>query len=528
MNYDFEINIEDKNNAHTLCLNNIKPNSKVLDIGCAVGALGDYLVRHKQCEVVGVDIDKTSLEKARTKNVYSELYELDLNAFQNQLDKYKGYFDYILLADVIEHVYNPEMLITSLKPLLKQNGAFIFSIPNIAHGSIKLDLLGNSFNYTEIGLLDKTHIRFFTLQSILEFFKKLGLKIENIDRVYNSFDNTNINLKLIEEDFESYVFQYIFKATQSNEKELEFLNYKKTVPKPEDIIEQQKFVLPAQKEKRGSLIKEFKKNLRRKQIVIVIHIYKNMPNEKELVSLKQCFIVLKNYDICFVALESLDAVFYENMCKKLNIKFNIKRFADNYFKGLDGYNKLMLNYDFYNGFRKYKFMLVHQLDAYVFKDDLLYWTKQGYDYIGAPWFEGMDNAGTNASLLPEIGNGGFSLRKIKPLLNILHKNQKFEKLTHMLSVDSSIRRVIKNYFDYKNSIEFYLENFKEYEDIFWAKHARYFDEKFKTPAPSEALKFSFECNPHILYKMNNEQLPFGCHAWDRYNYEFWKQFIRER
>ena len=72
-----------------------------------------------------------------------------------------------------------------------------------------------------------------------------------------------------------------------------------------------------------------------------------------------------------------------------------------------------MNYDFYNGFRKYKFMLVHQLDAYVFKDDLLYWTKQGYDYIGAPWFEGMDNAGTNASLLPEIGNGGFSLRKIK-------------------------------------------------------------------------------------------------------------------
>ena len=82
----------------------------------------------------------------------------------NELDQYTSYFDRIILADVLEHLVDPMEVLRKLSKLLKNDGKFLIDIPNIAHSSIKYNLLKNNFNYTPMGLLDKTHIQIFYIK----------------------------------------------------------------------------------------------------------------------------------------------------------------------------------------------------------------------------------------------------------------------------------------------------------------------------------------------------------------------------
>lgn len=113
------------------------------------------------------------------------------------------------------------------------------------------------------------------------------------------------------------------------------------------------------------------------RVIIVIPIYKKSLNANEAKSLAQCQKVLHQYPIIFVAPESLEADFIPTENK-------VERFDDAYFKSPKTYNKLLINPLFYERFIAYEFMLIHQLDAYVFKDELEKWCQKGYDYIGAP------------------------------------------------------------------------------------------------------------------------------------------------
>lgn len=83
-----------------------------------------------------------------------------------------GQFDYIILADVIEHLHDPEETLARLIPYLKKDGSFLCSIPNMMHISVISPLLQGRFDYTDAGICDKTHLRFFTLDSILKLFQK--------------------------------------------------------------------------------------------------------------------------------------------------------------------------------------------------------------------------------------------------------------------------------------------------------------------------------------------------------------------
>ena len=134
--------------------------------------------------------------------------------------------------------------------------------------------------------------------------------------------------------------------------------------------------------------------------VVLIPIYKTNLNNNENRSLEQCFRILSpKHKIIFFASENLQTSFYEEFCLKNNITFEVERFEDKYFEDVRGYNALMKNENFYKRFLNYDYMLIYQLDAYVFKDELLYWCDKGYDYIGAPWFEGFAGADENLSLI---------------------------------------------------------------------------------------------------------------------------------
>lgn len=273
-----------------------------------------------------------------------------------------------------------------------------------------------------------------------------------------------------------------------------------------------------------------------KQTCIVVPIYKSFKklSKEELLSLNQLFGVLGKHDIFFICAKSFEPLEYIQATKRINISPVIKKFQDQYFSSIAGYNKMMLSLNFYRKFKAYNFMLIYQLDAFVFRNDLDEWCKKNYDFIGAPWFEACDqNMHTNKII--GVGNGGFSLRKINSTIKLLMRYERL-KLFRKLYMKSKLYYLIS--FEkilYKLRFVFHISVFdqavklflfpKINEDYFLTQCLGISFSDFDVAPYSEALKFSFEVNPTLLFSMNAENLPFGCHAWEKYEPEFWQQYI---
>jgi hypothetical protein len=228
------------------------------------------------------------------------------------------------------------------------------------------------------------------------------------------------------------------------------------------------------------------------KVAVIIPLYKTTLNQNEVQSLLQCQRILGKHPIIFVAPDSLNLNFLE----KWNIHYSAIRFEDQYFKSPQTYNKLLTSRKFYQAFENFEYILIYQLDAYVFEDNLLSWCAKGYDYIGAPKLKKHHLKG-KLSCEPVVLNGGLSLRKIKPIL-----------------------RYLTVYY-------FFFEAWHANEDMMFSfaqRRVYLFRYFLKLPHWKESLSFSIEKNPEVSYKLLGE-LPFGCHAWERYNPTFWKQFI---
>ncbi len=232
-------------------------------------------------------------------------------------------------------------------------------------------------------------------------------------------------------------------------------------------------------------------------IAVVIPVYKEALSENEKLSLKACQRELAEYPTWLIAPKNLDISNY----KKIHPSLRIQYFHPKYFKGVAGYNRLTMSSLLYKKFLSYKYVLIYQLDAFVFRDELLEWCRKDYDYIGAPWIaqiplpKGKPLIDMSRLFHNQVGNGGFSLRKVRA-------HYKIAKL---------FRPVIWM--------------FPKNEDFFWCYFVSKFHPNYKKPSVSEALKFAFELTPSKAYQRNNNQLPFGCHAWEKYEPEFWEKFI---
>ena len=205
----------------------ITPKAKVLDVGCACGDLGFAL--HEKDEsilIYGMEYDENSIAVAEQTNTYKHIWQADLNSFEaGTYAEHSQSFDFIIFGDVLEHLLNPAAVLEKFKALLKPTGAFLLSIPNIAHASIKANLLINHFDYTQVGLLDKTHLRFFTFRSIAKLLSELGLEIKlcNFTAANEiAYQPTNPYLQLpitvkyfIFKDYHSFVMQYVMQVVIS-------------------------------------------------------------------------------------------------------------------------------------------------------------------------------------------------------------------------------------------------------------------------------------------------------------------------
>jgi hypothetical protein len=267
--------------------------------------------------------------------------------------------------------------------------------------------------------------------------------------------------------------------------------------------------------------------------VIVIPVYQSAISEWEMKSFEQCCKVLSKHTLCLVTYAELDCTVYEEIAAANGVHLPRENFDCSYFKGLQVYNKLMISRAFYQRFARYDYMLIYQLDAFVFRDELDKWCMKDYDYIGAPWFDNYMSYEEGAKLW-KVGNGGFSLRRVKTFIDILSEKKPILQYRALYerykSYPLRVRYwcVFKALLGWHNTIGYYVGEYMDQEDLFWTQYIPSLGFKIKIPSPQQAMAFSFERSPAYLYKQNNQQLPFGCHAWKKYDYEtFWCELIKK-
>jgi 2-polyprenyl-3-methyl-5-hydroxy-6-metoxy-1,4-benzoquinol methylase len=168
---------EFKYNSHYWVLSLIyrrKAPLSILDVGAAEGYLGALLKRQGH-SLVGVERDCAAVARARP--YYETIHSVDIEEFDFP---YRDHFDIVLLADVLEHLRRPEEILRRCRPCLKRDGQIIVSVPNVANVIIRMSLLLGYFKYTERGILDRTHLRFYTRSTLQRLIENCGYRIVEI------------------------------------------------------------------------------------------------------------------------------------------------------------------------------------------------------------------------------------------------------------------------------------------------------------------------------------------------------------
>jgi hypothetical protein len=249
-----------------------------------------------------------------------------------------------------------------------------------------------------------------------------------------------------------------------------------------------------------------------KGAAVVVPVWRPFLDADESMALQQCCAVLGGHPIILVAPQSLDLDNYPAPAMRVA---RVLRLPDVHFTDARAFGALLLSREFYRTFLAYRYLLIHQLDAFVFEDRLQYWCERGYSYVGAPWLQDWPlrmyrrtlRAGNPATrfiqrIMSEarpqsyrVGNGGFSLRRV-----------------HSFYRTARLARAV-------------IAGWHRNEDTFWGIWAANFVPGFRVPPLEEALRFAVETEPRAAMQHLDGGTPFGCHAWARRGRELWWPYI---
>jgi hypothetical protein len=261
-------------------------------------------------------------------------------------------------------------------------------------------------------------------------------------------------------------------------------------------------------------------------VVVPMHNRKELTADEEI-SLRHLVHFLGRYDKYLVVPESLD----------LRIPgFRPKPFRDEFFGSVSAYNRMMLTPAFYEAFGDYRYILNYHLDALVFSDELLRWCDLKLDYVGPPWLPCKDTPWVKN---PKVGNGGFSLRKVASFLKIIDSGKyaidpeeywcrtyaSAPALKRYINLHKKHLKRLRLFNGVKQEIADWPKVSWHNEDHFWSDRGRHYYPQFKIADFETGLKFGFEAAPRHCFELNGRKLPFGCHAWPKYDRAFWEPFL---
>lgn len=220
---DYVIKDKEYYRGINLCLFNlVDSNAKtILEVGCAEGKFGSAVKEKTGGTFYGIERYPPAAKEAKSKidKVITEDIETTDLPFE------KASFDHIIFGDVLEHLKNPWEVLRKIKVYLKDNGSILASIPNVGHISIIESLLSGRWTYTDAGLLDKTHFRFFTLSEIKKMFQDTGYRINQLETIPFTNDRydkmidalaevrKNFGIHDIHFEIEAKSYQYVLKAS---------------------------------------------------------------------------------------------------------------------------------------------------------------------------------------------------------------------------------------------------------------------------------------------------------------------------
>jgi len=159
-----------------LALGMIRRGARVLDVGCGVGDFSATVRDRLGAEVTGIEPDAARAAEARRRGLTVSERVLD-EVLADQAERMAGQFDVVLYMDVLEHLADPGAELRAARRALAPGGAVIASIPNVAHWSVRTELLRGRFDYARYGIMDATHLRWFTARTVRTLFESAGLRV---------------------------------------------------------------------------------------------------------------------------------------------------------------------------------------------------------------------------------------------------------------------------------------------------------------------------------------------------------------
>ncbi|WP_071467248.1 DUF5672 family protein [Polynucleobacter asymbioticus] len=226
--------------------------------------------------------------------------------------------------------------------------------------------------------------------------------------------------------------------------------------------------------------------------LVLVPIHKSESTELESISLRRCGEIFKNRDVAILSPDNISLDAYRQFFPT-HKRLSIDPF---WMSSIRSYNKLMCSPFIWLSLEGYSHVLIHEPDAFVLSDELDLWCNKNIDYIGSPWLEGWHQAKDDANIIG-VGNFGFSLHRLdfyREFFSTPHGNR---------------------WFNYQGNC-----------DLFWCLEVpKYF--KINIASFEEALKFAWEAAPKRCLELSGNAMPFGLHAWNRYDQNFIISFLKE-
>lgn len=219
LRYPAQVDVSDKRGQPAQIVMLTGPNKRVLEVGPATGYITEALQK-RGCRVIAIEIDpEAAVSAARfcERMIVGDVEQIEFAAaFQGDL------FDVVVFGEILEHLVDPHRALIQAANVLRPGGYVVVSVPNVAHGSVRLALMSGAFPRTETGLLDHTHLRFFTRESLAQLMRQAGYVIRVWRRIIADPFSTELKLReadypphlvaSLRQDTEAMTYQFVIKA----------------------------------------------------------------------------------------------------------------------------------------------------------------------------------------------------------------------------------------------------------------------------------------------------------------------------